>query len=292
MLSMHAGLIVAPGESCNAWRGPSWGCPACRLGGPCLTACLPRQPLPRGATMDTCLVLAASPPLAALAWLPTLLQHPWEISGSRPCSCTFPVPTLHPGGHLAAPWVPEQHLQILRPKAGWRGEKPPSLEAGVMLPVEEPTGGWGTPGHHCGGTEYPRAGLCDQHPNTGAEHPFHPHAAGFEHWREAGQPPASLGSMAAGRGPQDRGSPPRGTSGWPLTAVVRPGGLSKGCADEQCPTKQNVGAYLLNTRFLVASIPGSTRAPRSCRGKKSTTNGYDPQKVLVLPKNPRAAQMP
>ena len=50
--------------------------------------------------------------------------------------------------------------------------------------------------------------------------------------------------------------------------MVRPGGLSKGWADEQCPTKQNAGAYLLNTRFLVASIPGSTRAPRSCRGKK------------------------
>lgn len=49
-------------------------------------------------------------------------------------------------------------------------------------------------------------------------------------------------------------------------------------------TKQNANPYLLNTRFLVASIPGSTRAPRSCRRKKSTTNGYDPQNILLLPK--------
>lgn len=63
------------------------------------------------------LVLAASPPLTALAWLPTLLQNPWELCGSHPCSCTFPVPTLHSGGHLTVHWVSEQHLQILRPKA-------------------------------------------------------------------------------------------------------------------------------------------------------------------------------
>lgn len=151
-------------------------------------------------------------------------------------------------------------------------EKPPSLRAGVMRPMEEPTEGWGTPGHHCRGRGYPRAGLCDQHPNTGGEHPFHPHAAGFEYHREAGQPPASLGSPAADRGPQDRGSPLWGTSGWPPTVVVRPGGLSKRWAGKRCPMKQNAGAYLLNTRFPVASIPGSTRAPRSCRGKRSTTN--------------------
>lgn len=277
MLSIHAGLAAAPGKSCNVQCGPSWGCPACRFSGPCLTACLPRQPPRDGATVDTCLVLVASPP-AALTWLPTLLQHPWELSGFPPRSRTFPVPTLHPGGHLAVPWVPEQHPQILRPKAGWHGEKAPSLGAGVMLPAEGHAGGWGTPGHHCGGRGYPRAGLCDQDPNTGSEHPFHPHAAGFKHCREAGQPPASPGSLAAGRGPRDRGSPPWGTSGWPVTAVVRPGGLSKGWADEQCPTKQNTGAYLLNTRFLVASILGSTQAPRTCRGKKP------PQMVTTLRK--------
>lgn len=44
-----------------------------------------------------------------------------------------------------------------------------------------------------------------------------------------------------------------------------PGGLSKGRADQQHLTSQNAGAYLSNTRFLVASIPNSTRAPRSCR---------------------------
>lgn len=38
--------------------------------------------------------------------------------------------------------------------------------------------------------------------------------------------------------------------------------------DGQSPMKQNAGVYLLNTRSLVASIPGSTRELRSCRDKK------------------------
>lgn len=59
--------------------------------------------------------------------------------------------------------------------------------------------------------------------------------------------------------------------------------------DGQSPVKQNSGVYLLNTRFLVASIPGSTQELRSCRDKKSITNSYNPQKVLVLPKSPPGA---
>lgn len=112
------------------------------------------------------LVPAASPPPTALAWLPTLLQHPWELCGPHPCSCTFPVPTLHPGGHLTVHWVSEQCLQILRPKADQHGEKRPSLGAGLRVTTEEPAEGWGNPGHHCGTGGIP--GLCDQHPRTGA----------------------------------------------------------------------------------------------------------------------------
>lgn len=66
--------------------------------------------------------------------------------------------------------------------------------------------------------------------------------------------------------------------------------LSKGCTPRRVgvhytapePSHDlSVAAYLSDTRFLVASILGSTRAPRSCRKNKST-NGWDIQKAAAL----------
>lgn len=75
--------------------------------------CQPQQPLPSGATIDTCLAWAALASPVALAQLPTLLKHLWGISAP---SLQL---RLHPGGHFTVPWDPEQHPQVLRPRAGW-----------------------------------------------------------------------------------------------------------------------------------------------------------------------------
>lgn len=111
-------------------------------------------------------------------WVPSLQLH-------------LPCPHASPWGTLAGPWVPEQHPQSW---PAWR-ETP------------QPASGGDAP---CGGAVWclvhPRVSPwvqgIPQHPSTGAEHPFHPHAAGFKYHREAGQASASPGSLAAGRGPR------------------------------------------------------------------------------------------
>lgn len=104
-------------------------------------------------------------------------------------------------------------------------------------------GDWGNPGHHCGAGATPGLGSVTSTPELGmSTRSIHTLLAS-----------STTGRQDTPQCPRDRGSLLQGTSGWPLAVVVRPAGHSAGC-----PMKQNTGAHLLSTRFLVASIPGST----------------------------------
>lgn len=104
-------------------------------------------------------------------------------------------------------------------------------------------GGWSNPGHHCGAGATPGLGSVTSTPELGlSTRSVHTLLA-----------LSTTGRQDTPRCPRDRGSLLQGTSGWPLAVVVRPAGHSTGC-----PMKQNTGAHLLSTRFLVASILGST----------------------------------
>lgn len=98
MLSTHAGLTVAPGKSRVAWRGPSWGYPACRLGGRSLPACL----APGG--------LCPTGPRWMYAWCWQLLLH--GSSGLAPHTAAAPVGPL---------CVPSLWLHLPCPHASPRG---------------------------------------------------------------------------------------------------------------------------------------------------------------------------